>query len=95
MLHLLPEFELRGHEERKARVQAAGRGAMVFVVLDVLTVGGVTVWMLSRTPDTPPAPREVTTFNGSAALGDHTLGQIVFPATHNAMGSPDDPAGRS
>jgi hypothetical protein len=37
----------------------------------------------------------VTTFNGSAALGDHTLGQIVFPATHNAMGSPDDPAGRS
>jgi hypothetical protein len=51
----------------------------------------VTAWVIFRSSATPPAEQEITACNGSPALCDRRLDQVVFPATHNSMGGADLP----
>lgn len=67
----------------------SGAIALLAVIAMALLAG--TAWLLFRSPDAPPTTQRVTAFNGSPALGDRTLDQVVFPTTHNSMGGADVP----
>ena len=51
----------------------------------------VAAWVVLREPATPPGTDEITACNGSAALCDRRLDQVVFPTAHNAMAGADMP----
>ena len=64
-----------------------GRRLLVGVTLVALAVaGGI---FFTRPESFAPVSEATTTCNGSPALCDKTLDQVVFPAAHNAMGASD------
>ncbi|MGH7726291.1 MAG: hypothetical protein ACREOU_12765 [Candidatus Eiseniibacteriota bacterium] len=91
-LHLLPEMEPRTREERARRRGKIGRTTLAFGGIVVVAGLAIVLWALLRRPDLPDADASVAmTYNGSRELGERTLDQVMFPTTHNAMGSPDVP----
>lgn len=90
-LHLLPELASQTEERPKAPHGILRRSAFVLGGTLALAVWAVSVWRVLRSPDVPAIADSVTAYNGSPELGGETLDQVVFPATHNSMGSPDVP----
>jgi len=83
-LHLLPEIETE--QLHQARHRATRRGAMLFAGgLALVLLAGITWWIV-RAGATPPEDDVVTACNGSPALCDRTLDQVVIPSSHNSMG---------
>lgn len=90
MLHLLPQFEprMRGQKESERRT-SRGRAIALAGGFAIVLIAA-TVWLILRSPDTPPvAEAEAIAYNGSTELGERRLDQVVFPTTHNSMGSGD------
>jgi hypothetical protein len=56
----------------------------------LLLVAG-TAWFVLRSGATPLEPEAPVACNGSTALCDRTLDQVVFPTSHNSMGGADVP----
>jgi len=87
-LHLLPEIEKRARPADRPRVR---RRAIALVTgIAILLIGGA-MWMMYRSTEVTVAPATLTACNGSAALCDRTLDQVIFPTSHNSMGGADDP----
>jgi hypothetical protein len=85
-LHLLPQIERASTAEQRPRGNAVALvGALALVLL---AVGG---WWLARATATPPVREAITACNGSAALCDRRLDQVVFATSHNSMGGADVP----
>jgi hypothetical protein len=87
-LHLLPELEA---PVRGARVKPQRRSAVALVVVLAVALLVPAIWMVLRSATNPPAPREITVCNGSESLCDRRLDQVIFPTSHNSMGSADAP----
>jgi hypothetical protein len=88
-LHMLPHIEYGGEVGAKHE-RAAARGAGALVAAFTVVLIAAAAWLVLRTPATPPAMDEITACNGSAALCDRRLDQVVFPTTHNAMAGADE-----
>lgn len=75
-------------ERRRSRRRIAIGGGLA-----VLVLAGAAVAVLVGRGDGPPPLRaeELSTCNGSAAICDRRLDQVVFPATHNSMSAADRP----
>jgi hypothetical protein len=61
------------------------------VVILAVTLLVPAVWMVLRSATNPPPPQEITRCNGSESLCDRRLDQVMFPTSHNSMGSADAP----
>jgi hypothetical protein len=80
----------RSHTPAEAR--GAGRPGLRRAILGLAVVGLLAAgiaWL--RSPAAVPATAFVGRCNGSAALCDRTVDQVVFPAAHNAMAAADVP----
>ncbi len=88
-LHLLPQIGARA--PRGARIGAPHRSAVALVAGIALVLVGAAVWFVARPNASAGEPEEVTACNGSAALCDRRLDQVVFAASHNSMGGADAP----
>ena len=89
-LHWLPQATPRDRG-RASEHHAVRAWAIGFVTGIALAVIGVTAWLILRSPDDEIIAGEPTAYNGSPALGDRTLDQVIFPTTHNSMGGADVP----
>jgi hypothetical protein len=87
-LHLLPEIEAsRGTGAGRTR---ASRAMPILVAVALVLLGGA-MWMILRSDATPPEPHTITACNGSAALCDRRLDQVMFATSHNSMSGADLP----
>jgi len=86
-LHLLPQIERATPDARR---RPRGNAIALVVTLAALLLAGAS-WWLVRATSTPPDRGAIAACNGSAALCDRTLDQVVFPASHNSMGGADVP----
>ena len=86
-LHLLPQIERAAPSARQA---PRGNAIALVATLALLLLAGAGWWLAHATSE--PTDREaVTACNGSAALCDRRLDQVVFATSHNAMGGADVP----
>ena len=86
-LHLLPQIERAAPGERR---KPRGNAVALVVSMAVVLLAAA-AWWLVRATGTRPDREVVTACNGSAALCDRTLDQVVFPTSHNSMGGSDVP----
>jgi len=87
-LHLLPQVEARAGRAQASR-QSPRRGAVALVgTLAVVLAGGM-AWMVLRSDGDASGSEEIVACNGSPALCDRKLDQVVFPTAHNAMSGAD------
>jgi hypothetical protein len=84
-LHLLPQIERAAPEARR---KPRGNAVALVVALAVLLLAGAS-WWLVRATSAPPDHGEIAACNGSPALCDRRLDQVVFPTSHNSMGGAD------
>lgn len=84
-LHLLPQIERAAPEARR---KPRGNAIALVVALAVLLLAGAS-WWLVRATSAPPDHGEIAACNGSPALCDRRLDQVVFPTSHNSMGGAD------
>ena len=92
-LHLLPALEPRARGSKAAArgtTPGFARAAAVVAGIALVLIGG-TAWFVLRTPDVEAVAVGVTAYNGLPGLGERRLDEVVFPTTHNSMGSPDSP----
>ena len=86
-LHLLPQIERAAPSARQA---PRGNAIALVATLALLLLAGAGWWLAHATSE--PTDREaVTACNGSAALCDRRVDQVVFATSHNAMGGADVP----
>jgi hypothetical protein len=90
-LHLLPRIEASARGARGAERTAPRRGAVALVGGLALVLIAATAWVIIRSNANAAEPDEITACNGSAALCDRRLDQVVFPASHNSMSGADVP----
>ena len=90
-LHLLPEIERRVERVREVERRGPRARAVALVSVVALALLAAAAWVIYRSSSSPPVAQEVIACNGSPALCDRTLDQVVFPATHNSMGGADLP----
>jgi hypothetical protein len=87
-LHLLPQIEARERAvkglERKPR-----RSAVALVAGIAAVLLGVATWVVLRSGGTAEAAHDIVACNGSPALCDRRLDQVIFPTSHNSMGAAD------
>src|SRR5262249_13810603 len=74
-----------------AHTPAVRAWAIGFVTGIAIAIIGMTAWLILRSPDNEVIAGEPVAYNGSPALGDRTLDQVIFPTTHNSMGGADVP----
>jgi hypothetical protein len=86
-LHLLPQIERAAPSARQA---PRGNAIALVATLALLLLAGAG-WWLARATSEPTDREAVTACNGSAALCDRRLDQVVFATSHNAMGGADVP----
>ena len=86
-LHLLPQLERATPAQRRA---PRGNAVALVTAIAVVLIAGAAFW-LTRATSAPPDREEVTACNGSPALCDRRLDQVVFPTSHNSMGGADVP----
>jgi hypothetical protein len=89
-LHMLPRIERRGEGAAKQE-RTAARRAVAMVATFAAVLVALAAWLVLRTSATPPETDEITACNGSPALCDRRLDQVVFPTTHNSMAGADVP----
>jgi hypothetical protein len=82
LLAYVPGGVVAEQEGRGGRLWIAV-GATVFLV--VIALGLVARWALRSGDEAVAAAGAVTTCNGSAALCDYAVDDVVFPGAHNAM----------
>jgi hypothetical protein len=76
--------------EERRRLPRPGRRFGVAALAAVAVVGlALVVALVTNRAEEPPF--ELRTCNGSAALCDRTIAQVVFPSTHNSMSAADRP----
>ena len=90
-LHLLPRIEPKARARAKAERDAPRRGAIALVGGFAIVLLAGTVWLVLRSSATSSAPHEITACNGSDALCDRRLDQVMIPTSHNSMGGADVP----
>ncbi|HEY6867242.1 MAG TPA: hypothetical protein VI792_08295, partial [Candidatus Eisenbacteria bacterium] len=90
-LHLLPEIERRPEGARAAERRAPRASAVAFVSVLAVVLLAIGAWIFHRATAAEPVPEELTSCNGSPALCDRRLDQVIFPSTHNSMGGADLP----
>ena len=90
-LHLLPRIEAPARGARAGERAAPRRGAVALVGGLALVLLAATAWVILRSNANASGPEEVTACNGSPALCDRRLDQVVFPASHNSMSGADVP----
>lgn len=91
-LHMLPDLERRAERERATRRGAPGAGAIALVSAIAVALAAGAWWLLRpEAPQEPDQTHAIMACNGSPALCDRRLDQVVFPTTHNSMGGADDP----
>jgi hypothetical protein len=88
-LHLLPQIERRAAAVREADRRAPRMSAVALVGLPAVALIAVAAWAILRPAGAPSAPHEITACNGSVALCDRRLDQVVFATSHNSMGGGD------
>jgi len=86
-LHLLPQIERAAPSARQA---PRGNAIALVATLALLLLAGAG-WWLARATSEPTDREAVTACNGSAALCDRRLDQVVFATSHNSMGGADVP----
>jgi len=86
-LHLLPQIEARAPKGAEPKPR---RGAVALVAGIAAVLLAVTTWMVLRSGASESAPQEIIACNGSAALCDRRLDQVIFPTSHNSMGGADN-----
>jgi hypothetical protein len=87
-LHLLPEIGTRARETRESQRAKPRLGAIALVgALATLLLAGAW-WRFSR-DEGIAAPIVPLMCNGSSALCDRRLDEVVFPTSHNSMGGAD------
>ena len=84
-LHMLPQIERTAPGERR---KPRGNAVALVVSLAVVLLAAA-AWWLTRATSARPDREAITACNGSAALCDRTLDQVVFPTSHNSMGGAD------
>ena len=89
-LHLLPDIQTKTAAERAAH-GARRRGRIALVGGIALVLLSVTAWLILRSGPGQFEPRAAMACNGSAALCDRPLDQVMFAASHNSMGGADVP----
>jgi len=88
-LHLLPQIERASSAERGTETRAARGPAVALVTsLSLLLLAGA-AWWLAHATSARPDHEVITACNGSPALCDRRLDQVVFPTSHNAMAGAD------
>ncbi|MGH7740566.1 MAG: hypothetical protein ACRENS_00940 [Candidatus Eiseniibacteriota bacterium] len=88
-LHLLPELEAQAEKVRKSRGTRPRARAIALLVALVAVLLGMAWWII-RPETTSEAPQEQLACNGSLALCDRRLDQVVFATSHNSMGGADN-----
>jgi len=86
-LHLLPQIEARAPKGTEPKPH---RGAVALVAGIAAVLLAVTTWVVLRSGASASAPQEIVACNGSAALCDRRLDQVIFPTSHNSMGGADN-----
>jgi hypothetical protein len=86
-LHLLPQLE----RSAPAAPRKPRGNAIALVVSMAVVLLAAAAWWLTRATSTVPDHVVVAACNGSPALCDRRLDQVVFPTSHNSMGGADVP----
>ena len=89
-LHLLPQVEAPARGARAERVKPR-RSAIVLACGLAVALLAPTAWVIVQTSAGSAPPTEIAACNGSAALCDRRLDQVIFPTSHNSMGGADVP----
>src|SRR5204862_4035662 len=87
--HLLPQIQARAPSLKGAE-RKPHRGAVALVAGIAAVLLAVTTWVVLRSGTSASAPQEIVACNGSAALCDRTLDQVIFATSHNSMGGADN-----
>jgi len=74
-----------------ARSGGAHRSLVRTLVAVGVAAGLATLWLTLRNPLASPTPTSIRACNGYKALCDRRVGEVVFPATHNAMSNAEIP----
>src|SRR5262245_32561208 len=90
-LHLLPPIEGTARKPREVPADTPRRGAPVLVGGLAVVLLATTAWLVLRPPARAVELDGVTAWDGSPALGDRRLDQVVFATSHNSMGGADLP----
>ncbi|HEX7881033.1 MAG TPA: hypothetical protein VF720_16605 [Candidatus Eisenbacteria bacterium] len=88
LLHTLPEVDRTAARRAPG---TPGRLAVGVIGLVAVAVIATTAWLVLRTSHREAVAGDLLAVNGLPELRDRTIDQVVFPGTHNAMGSPDIP----
>jgi hypothetical protein len=91
VLHLLPPIERTAHTTSDGRSAAPRWAAVALVGGIAVALLAATTWWVVRPKPSAAESEVITACNGSAALCDRRLDQVVFPTSHNSMGGADLP----